>query len=178
MAQRIALLTTLFVVVPAVGTARADWQTDRAQAIAARLWHDPCGGAVTLLSQPPPSPDWRAWTFPDRCTVVLSNTRPWTWHELCPVVMHEYGHLAGYSDPLNPGDPYHSHDPRDLMAPFEHYDHRCDSYGAAIMGDAAGGVGRAAKRAHRAMRARRVRQARQARHAQRARRARRAARRR
>jgi hypothetical protein len=151
-ARRTALLATLLVAVLEVGTARADWQTDRAQAVAAKVWHDPCGGAVTLLSQPPPQPDWRAWTFPETCTVVLSDARPWTWHELCPVVMHEYGHLAGYVDPLNPSDPHHSHDPRNIMSPYEHYDARCDAFGGYYLGDASGAVGRAANARRRAAR--------------------------
>ena len=49
-------------------------------------------------------------------------------------MLHEYGHLAGYRDPLNPSDPTHSHDPDDIMWPFEHYDHRCDDYGSALLG--------------------------------------------
>jgi hypothetical protein len=142
-ARRTALGVTLLATLLGAGTARADWQTDRAQAIAAKLWHDPCGGAVTVLPGAPPEPSWRAWTFPDRCTIVLSDVRPWAWSELCPVILHEYGHLAGYTDPANPADPTHSHDPADIMWPFEHPDARCDGFGAAFLGETAGGVGRA-----------------------------------
>jgi hypothetical protein len=164
-AQWMALLATALVAVFGVGTARADWQTGRAQAIAATLWHDPCGGKVTLDSAPPPDPGWRAWTYRDGCTIVLSNVRPWKWEELCPVLMHEYGHLAGYTDPANPADPHHSHDPDDIMWPVEHYDARCDGYGAAFLG-ATGGVGRAASTRRRAKaRARSVKARRAARRA-------------
>ena len=161
-AQWIALLATASVAVLGAGTARADWQTDRAQAMAAKLWDNPCGGQVTLWSVAPPEPSWRAWTYPQQCTIALSNTRPWKWTELCPVMLHEYGHLAGYTDPLNPSDPTHSHDPGDIMWPFEHYDARCDSYGAVFLGEATGGVGRAAsaRRRARAVRAARKRAAR------------------
>jgi hypothetical protein len=117
------------------GTARADWQTDRAQAIAAKVWNDPCAGHVTLGYATPPSTDWRAWTFTATCTILLSDQPPaWRWTELCPVLMHEYGHLAGYTDPLNPSDPTHSHDPDSIMWPYEHYDARCDGYGARYLG--------------------------------------------
>lgn len=133
-AQWIALLATVFVAVFGAGTARADWQTDRAQAMGAKLWNNPCNGQVKLWSTDPPQPSWRAWTYAKLCTVALSNTRPWQWKELCPVLLHEYGHLAGYSDPLNPSDPSHSHDPDDIMYPFEHYDARCDDYGSAFLG--------------------------------------------
>lgn len=34
---------------------------------------------------------------------------------LCTVMVHEFGHAAGYRDPDNPSDPYHSHDPRNVM---------------------------------------------------------------
>jgi hypothetical protein len=137
-----------------VAVARADWQTERAEAIAAKLWGNPCAGAVTVRSEAPPEPDWRAWTYAQTCTVVLSNRPPkWQWDELCPILMHEYGHLAGYRDPLNPADPFHSHDPRDIMWPYEHYDRRCDDYGSAFLGipaPARGGVGRAAASRRRA----------------------------
>jgi hypothetical protein len=133
-AQRIALLATVFVAVSGAGAARADWQTDRAQAIAAKLWNHPCGGKVELWHTAPPEASWRAWTYPSLCGIALSDTAAWKWRELCPVLMHEYGHLAGYSDPLNPSDSSHSHDPNDIMFPFEHYDPRCDDYGAAFLG--------------------------------------------
>src|SRR4051812_3351955 len=95
-AQWIALLATVFVAVFGAGTARADWQTDRAQAMAAKLWNNPCGGQVKLWPTSPPQPSWRAWAYPRLCTIALSNTRAWQWNELCPVMLHEYGHLAGY----------------------------------------------------------------------------------
>jgi hypothetical protein len=133
-AQWMALVaTTLFVALPA-GVARADWQTDRAQLIAAKAWNDPCPGKVTLRMAAPPASTWRAWTYQYQCLVELSNSQPWTWKELCPVLIHEYGHLAGYTDPENESDPYHSHDPKDIMAPFVHYDRRCDDYGSAYLG--------------------------------------------
>jgi hypothetical protein len=133
-AQRIALLATVFVATVGVGAARADWRTGRAQAIAAKAWDDPCAGRVTVSFAAPPQPGWRAWTYPARCTVVLSDAGRWPWAELCPALLHEYGHLAGYRDPENPADPTHSHDPRNIMWPFEHSDARCDDHGAAYLG--------------------------------------------
>jgi hypothetical protein len=143
-AQRTALLALALAALGA-GTARADWRTDRAQAIAAKLWNDPCAGHVTLGRAAPPETGWRAWTYPAVCTIVLSDQPPaWGWDELCPVLMHEYGHLAGFTDPLNPSDPTHSRDPHSIMWPYEHYDHRCDDYGAAFLGlriPTRGGIG-------------------------------------
>jgi hypothetical protein len=171
MAQWMALVaTTLCVALPA-GVAHADWQTDRAQLIAAKAWNNPCAGKATLRLAAPPQSTWRAWTYQGLCLIELSDSQPWRWDELCPVIVHEYGHLAGYTDPLNPRDPYHSHDPKDIMAPFVHYDRRCDDYGSAYLGvprpveAPSGGVGGAvnaqrkpakkAKRASRRARARR-----------------------
>lgn len=119
------------------GTARGDTEQDitRAKAVAAVVWNHPCGDVVTVALAPPPDPSWRAWTFPSACLVDLSDVRPWRWSELCPALLHEYGHLAGYRDPQNPSDPTHSHDRSNIMWPYEHYDARCDSRGARVLGE-------------------------------------------
>jgi hypothetical protein len=77
--------------------------------------------------------DWLASTLPSQCRITLSATRRWTWGRLCPVLLHEYGHLAGYRDPLNAADPFHSHEPRSIMWPFTHADPRCSSLGTAYL---------------------------------------------
>ena len=87
----------------APGVADADWKIERAKAVAAKAWSDPCPGRVQILSAPPRQP--------------------------CPVLVHEYGHLAGYRDPLNPSDPFHSHDPDNIMYAFLHSDARCSDHG-------------------------------------------------
>ena len=46
MAQRIALFTAVLCAALHVGTAQADWQLERAQDIAAKVWNDPCGGTL------------------------------------------------------------------------------------------------------------------------------------
>ncbi len=142
MAQRIALITVVLCTAMHVGTAQADWQLDRAQTIAAKVWNDPCSGQVKILSAVPPQAGWRAWTYPGLCTITLSNAWPWYWDELCPVVVHEYGHLAGYRDPDNPADPTHSHDPNDIMSPFVHAYPKCDDYGTVFLGFAPPGISR------------------------------------
>jgi hypothetical protein len=141
------LAAMLFVALPAT-EARADWQTERAQAIAAKVWGNPCGGRVTLTFTAPLRPNWRAWAYPHQCEIGMSTGKPWTWEDLCPVLIHEYGHLAGYSNPANAADPAHSQDPTDVMWPYLQYDARCDDHGAALLGPAqpavaaAGAVGR------------------------------------
>jgi hypothetical protein len=134
MTQRIALLTALLCIIAPVGTASADWRTDRAQAVAAKAWGDPCGGDVRLVFSQPPSPSWRAWSYPAECAVALSDAAPWLWKDLCPALIHEYGHLAGFRDPANAADPFHSADPESIMWPFLHSDPRCARHGEEYLG--------------------------------------------
>jgi hypothetical protein len=94
----------------------------------------PCPGRVQILYAPPKQPGWLASTIKGYCQVTLSDREAWPWKQLCPVLVHEYGHLAGYRDPLNPGDPFHSHDPDDIMYAFIHPDGRCADYGTPYLG--------------------------------------------
>ena len=127
-AQRTALTaTTLFCVLALSGAARADWKLDRAKAVAAKAWQDPCAGAVSVEVAPQAGADWLASTLPAQCRITLA--RELGWRTLCPVLLHEYGHLAGYTDPRNPLDPHHSANPRSIMWPFAHADRRCSRRG-------------------------------------------------
>ena len=133
-AQRTALIaTTLTCVLAASGAARADWKLDRAKAVAAKVWNDPCAGRVQVDIAAQAGADWLASTLPSQCRITLSATRRWRWGLLCPVLLHEYGHLAGYRDPLNPADPFHSHDPRSIMWPQTHADVRCRRRGVQYL---------------------------------------------
>ena len=69
--------------------------------------------------------DWLASTLPAQCRITLSDAQRWPWGELCPVLLHEYGHLAGYRDPRNPLDPHHASNPNSIMWAFAHADARC-----------------------------------------------------
>jgi hypothetical protein len=133
-----ALLCFPGIVAP--GVADADWKLDRAQAVAAKAWNDPCPGRVQVLYAPPLEPGWLASTIVADCRITLSDREPWPWSQLCPVLVHEYGHLAGYRDPANPGDPFHSHDPDDIMYAFIHPDRRCKDHGGPYLGRAAQGI--------------------------------------
>ena len=127
-----ALLCFLSIVAP--GVADADWKIDRAKAVAAKAWNDPCPGRVQILYAPPKQPSWLASAIKGYCQITLSDSEAWPWKQLCPVLVHEYGHLAGYRDPLNPGDPFHSHDPNDIMYAYIHADRRCNDYGTPYLG--------------------------------------------
>jgi hypothetical protein len=127
-----ALLCLCSIVAP--GVADADGKIDRAKAVAAKAWNDPCPGRVQILYAPPKQPSWLASTIKGYCQVTLSDRETWPWKQLCPVLVHESGHLAGYRDPLNPSDPFHSHDPNDIMYAYVHADRRCHDYGTPFLG--------------------------------------------
>ena len=138
-AQRTALsVLTLLSVLEYSSAARADWKIDRAKAVAAKAWNDPCAGAVDVELGPQAGADWIASTLPSQCRITLSERGPWPWGRLCPVLLHEYGHLAGYTDPTNPLDPHHSDNPNSIMWPFTHADARCAQRGLPYLRRAAG----------------------------------------
>jgi hypothetical protein len=131
-AQRTALsATTLLCVLALSSAARADWKLDRAKAVAAKAWNDPCSGRVLVEVEPQAGADWLASTLPSQCRITLARALPWS--RLCPVLLHEYGHLAGYRDLRNPADPFHSHDPHSIMWPFAHADARCRRNGVPYL---------------------------------------------
>ncbi len=139
-AQRTALSAmTLLCVLAFSGAARADWKLPRAKAVAAKAWNDPCAGRVTVDVAPQAGADWLASTVPSQCRITLSDAERWPWSSLCPVLLHEYGHLAGYADPGNPLDPHHSSNPNSIMWPFAHADARCAGRGIPYLRQAAAG---------------------------------------
>lgn len=109
--RRIALTVVLVASWP--GVAQAGWRIDRATEIAAAVWNHPCVDHMQIK--------WTtaftggAGSDPAACTVYLPANTPVFWPELCRHLIHEAGHLAGYRDPLNPLDPWHSHNPESVM---------------------------------------------------------------
>jgi hypothetical protein len=131
-----------------------EWQVARAEAVAAKAWGNPCGGAVTFRVKPIPAED-EAWAYD--CTVEYNTTEyvPTDWPTFCSTMVHEYGHLAGFRDPRNTEDPAHSINPYSVMyateppvtadLPGEWYRHkkvhvvvgyepRCAYHGRAFLG--------------------------------------------
>jgi hypothetical protein len=127
----IAAVVTVGVLVTAA-PAHAGWKMDRAEEIADTVWRHPCNGNVPVSWDDParvfaavdPYRPPMAWTRPGDCTLHLNG--PWIarwgipWSDLCPSVLHEYGHLAGMQ---------HSPNPRSVMYPVLHPDSRCRSRG-------------------------------------------------
>jgi hypothetical protein len=94
----------------------------RAQAIATEYWGTkPCGGAVTM--------EWGAldgtvnalstWWNPtsaygnagenSQCKVTLNVAQLFDWPELCTVIVHEYGHLAGQQHSTDRNSPMYAY---------------------------------------------------------------------
>lgn len=140
--KRLALLTALLTV-SLCATSHAGWRIDRAQQIAAVVWHHPCNDRVTVGVGPLEGEDVHALAYIDECRITLASAYQWSWDKTCFTMLHEYGHLAGYRDPSNVADPMHSLNPASVMytEPVatvhyfgdEQYDPRCDQRGRTFL---------------------------------------------
>jgi hypothetical protein len=95
--------------------ANAGWRLDRAQAIANIVWDAPCGGHPTITWVALGDSGVAANADPDACLIRFDVNHKTVWPEFCTRLIHEFGHLARYRDPLNVSDPGHSHNPRSVM---------------------------------------------------------------
>lgn len=102
----------------------AAWPLSRihvAREVAVWRWGNLCDGHVAILNEPlrPPLLDWTTG-----CTIRLNSQHNFAWWDLCYVVTHAYGHVAGYRarrpyiDEHGKPDIAHSRDPRSLMFPY------------------------------------------------------------
>jgi hypothetical protein len=102
-------------------SADAGVKIDRAKAIASSYWGNPCPSGVSFYWT-----DWRkvsdepisAWARPERCAIHFNRERKMAFPTFCTIVLHEYGHLAGYRNEANVDEPWH--DPEHagtIMAP-------------------------------------------------------------
>lgn len=124
MRRALALATCLTLTV--ASSAQAGWRINRAEQIAAIVWNHPCNDHVLIIWEINVQDDAHeaaAWADVPGCTIHINANfwnEPhyrigWSWPLLCTTILHEYGHLAGFRDPLNPGDPFHSRDPTSIM---------------------------------------------------------------
>jgi hypothetical protein len=144
------VLLTIAITAAFCATANAGWRIDRAQQVAAIVWHHPCDDHVTVQVGPVVGDDVHALAYIDECRIVLNlpasfGATAWSWNSTCYTMLHEYGHLAGYRDPANTADPMHSNNPDSVMytepAATVHYfgqqqyDARCDQRGRPFLAE-------------------------------------------
>lgn len=124
---RKALLLTVLASLTCAGDAQALSGTQAGLAVGLMVWGTPaCGLPHVEISTPAEylkahgtgnfDGDPEAWADEDRCVIVLNPH--YTIHTAvrrCHVIVHEWGHLAGYRDQSNKTDPDHSDNPRSVM---------------------------------------------------------------
>jgi hypothetical protein len=111
------------------------WELGRAQAVAGKAWGYPCSGRPEFVYSDKFAGTYDAWVnFQDvnnvavpECRIHLDTSmRDAPWSQVCRVVLHEYGHLAGiYS---------HSSDPANIMYERPPDDPRCERRGRPFLG--------------------------------------------
>lgn len=113
--MRKLLVSVVFAVLLWPAAAQAGWKINRAVGIANVVWGDPCSAELRLDVTPLVA--YAGYAGRERCLIEVSSNNPHAldWVPFCYTVLHEMGHLAGYRDPENPGDPIHSHNPRSVM---------------------------------------------------------------
>lgn len=132
-AVAIAIWCGLWLLVALYGAqaARAGWKIDRATAIAAKVWQNPCpaGTAVQWSPLPDDIGSWSsvnasqvaAWvTTGEGCVVHMRADQPNDWPWFCTIMIHEVGHLAGQ---------HHVDNPNSVMSPTPRIDRRCADRG-------------------------------------------------
>lgn len=85
--------------------AQAGWRIDRSLAIAQTVWHPGCG--QLHLGYGDRARDGAAegaggWAWAGDCTIRLPNGSHYEFEELCAIVLHEAGHVAGMGHSSNP----------------------------------------------------------------------------
>jgi hypothetical protein len=135
-----AALAAVAVVLAAPNDAQAGWRLDRAAAIARIVWHTPCTDRARIVQVAEQTTDGIA--DPVGCTVTLRAfpanrlilDPEGEWEGFCSLVIHEYGHLAGYRDPSNLLDGSHSGNWRSVMhSPILRNDPRCKARGRPFL---------------------------------------------
>lgn len=97
----------LLLVAPAEAQAARMTTFVQAQQVAASYFPPPCGPVVlhwtdtrtdgTLVHAQDGSSEWGAFALREQCRVVFSfGSWRWTGWNICTIMVHEYGHLAGF----------------------------------------------------------------------------------
>jgi len=96
---------------PEAPAVRFGWRTARSLSIAQVVWHPTCG-ALTLRYGDPiregAGDGAGGWAWKGDCVIRIPNGSHYEFEELCTIILHEAGHVAGMG---------HSADPRSVMYP-------------------------------------------------------------
>ena len=97
----IAVLVALTLAAPA----QAGWRINRSLAIAQTVWHPTCG-QLTLgygdRARDGAADGAGGWAWAGNCTIRIPNGSHYEFEELCAIVLHEAGHVAGMGHSSNP----------------------------------------------------------------------------
>jgi hypothetical protein len=122
---RLILVVLLSLALPAAASAATG--TEAGLYVGQTVWGAPaCGQPHVEVSTPAEyleahgtgafTGDPEAWADENRCAIVINPD--FTIHtatKRCHVIVHEWGHLAGFRDPSNAADPSHSDNPHSVM---------------------------------------------------------------
>lgn len=145
MIRTTAALAATLVALATPATASAGWRIDRSLLIAQTVWHPTCGQLQLGYGDPVREGAGEAvggWAWAGDCLIRIPNGSHYEFEELCTIVLHEAGHVAGVG---------HSHNPRSVMYPdplvqkttarigrrtvvrWTGVDHRCQRRGRAFL---------------------------------------------
>lgn len=99
----------VLVLLLAASSAQAGWRINRSVAIAQVVWHPTCGQLRLAYSEPVDGAESAgAWAWKGNCAIGVPVGTHYEFEELCTLVLHEAGHVAGME---------HSANPRSVMYP-------------------------------------------------------------
>lgn len=140
-----AVLVVAALLLTTPGSADAGWRINRSLAIAQTVWHPTCGqlqlgyGDPERVGLPIGVGEW-AWK--GDCTIRIPNGSHYEFEELCTVILHGAGHVAGMGHSTNPDSVmYPEHLVIKTTAKIGHrtvvrwtgVDHRCQHRGRAFL---------------------------------------------
>jgi hypothetical protein len=102
---RYLAVTLVAAAICAPASARAGWKAERSLQIAQAVWHPSCGKLRLAFSDPTAigvADEAGGWAWKDDCTIGVDSRKHWEFEQLCQIVLHEAGHVAGLGHSTNP----------------------------------------------------------------------------
>lgn len=103
--RRALVLLLALTLLAAPATAQAGWKLDRSLAVAQAVWSPTCGQMRVAYENPANAglPEAAAgWAWEGDCTIRLPLGASYEFEQLCTIVVHEAGHVAGRGHSSNP----------------------------------------------------------------------------